>query len=131
MSFTGGAMKATRKETFGELLRGYRKAGGRTQEDLAERANLSFRTISDLERGVKQRPHSDTVHMLALALSLSDEERVEFEQAARLTSITPLNAAPIAPLWDNGVSKVSSALQPTHNLPSRTTSFVGRKNELE
>src|SRR6188472_4179540 len=98
-------MKATRKETFGELLRRYRKADGRTQEELAERVNLSLRTISDLERNAKQRPHGDTVQMLVSALGLSDEERTEFEQAARPPSMIAPKAAPIAPLWDNRVLK--------------------------
>ncbi len=38
--------------TFGELLRRSRVATGLTQEELAERAGLSARGISDLERGV-------------------------------------------------------------------------------
>lgn len=34
---------------FGELLRGLRRDAGLTQEELAERANLGVRIISDLE----------------------------------------------------------------------------------
>ena len=39
-----------RHASFGDLLRGYRVAAGVTQEELAERAGLSVRAISDLER---------------------------------------------------------------------------------
>jgi transcriptional regulator with XRE-family HTH domain len=37
--------------SFGELLRDHRRAAGLTQEELAERAGLSARSISELERG--------------------------------------------------------------------------------
>ena len=46
---------------FGSLLRRYREAASLTQEALAERARLSARAISDLERGVKHTPRHDTV----------------------------------------------------------------------
>lgn len=42
--------------TFGSLLRQYRMASGLTQEALADRANLSSRAISDLERGINRVP---------------------------------------------------------------------------
>jgi len=40
---------------FGDVLRQHRVAAGLTQEDLAERAGLSLRGVSDLERGVSLR----------------------------------------------------------------------------
>jgi hypothetical protein len=45
---------ATDERSFGYLLRRYRLAALLTQEQLAERAHLSYRTISDLERGACQ-----------------------------------------------------------------------------
>jgi transcriptional regulator with XRE-family HTH domain len=45
---------------FGRQLRRYRLAAGLSQEALAERAGLSWRTISDLERGVKQGPRGSS-----------------------------------------------------------------------
>ena len=57
-------------EAFGNQLRRLRMATGMTQESLAEAAGLSVRGISDLERGVKLRPHPETVRMLAAALNL-------------------------------------------------------------
>ncbi|HZU14732.1 MAG TPA: AAA family ATPase [Chloroflexota bacterium] len=68
---------------FAELLQRYRVAAGITQEELAEKARLSARAISDLERGVKVRPHVATVRQLADALQLSETEKEEFQLAAR------------------------------------------------
>src|SRR5919204_1838054 len=67
---------------FGALLKRYRSAAGLTQEGLAERAGLSARGISDLERGVSRTHRADTVQRLARALGLSARERGTFAQAA-------------------------------------------------
>ena len=56
--------------TFGALLKRYRMAAGLTQEALAERANLSARAISDLERGLSRAPRYDTLDMLTSAMNL-------------------------------------------------------------
>lgn len=69
---------------FGELLKHYRAAAGLTQDALAERAGLSARTISDLERGVKHRPHDYTMQRLVRALDLTAEEQARLEAAGRL-----------------------------------------------
>jgi tetratricopeptide (TPR) repeat protein/transcriptional regulator with XRE-family HTH domain len=74
--------------SFGTLLRRHRRDAGLTQEELAERAGLSVRGISDLERDVKQRPHRDTVDLLAAALHLDSEQRDVFERAARGGSLS-------------------------------------------
>ena len=60
--------------TFAALLRRYRRAAGLTQEELAERARLSVRGITDLERGARLNPHKETVHLLAEALPPRFEE---------------------------------------------------------
>ena len=78
---------------FGALLKRYRAAAGLTQEALAERATLSVRGISDLERGVNTNPHKETVQLLADALALSVEDRTHFETAAR-RRISPLPPSP-------------------------------------
>ena len=46
---------------LGRRIRELRKALLYTQEELAERAGLSVRGVSDLERGAKVRPHRETV----------------------------------------------------------------------
>src|SRR4051794_24032536 len=46
--------------TFGELLRRHRRARELTQEALAERAGVSARAVSDLERGARAHPYRET-----------------------------------------------------------------------
>ena len=50
---------------FGALLRRHRLTAGLTQEELAERAGVSARAVSDLERGVDRAPYPATVRRLA------------------------------------------------------------------
>ncbi|MBV9281645.1 MAG: tetratricopeptide repeat protein [Chloroflexi bacterium] len=69
--------------SFGQLLRRHRRAAELTQEELAERAGISPRTVSDLERGLYQRPHRDTVQLLAEALGLTAEQRQALEKLGR------------------------------------------------
>ena len=81
---------------FGELLRQHRILAGLTQEALAERARLSQRAISDLERGVNRTPQPGTLDLLVEALRLSAEVETEFRAAARWEKLarrpTPLPA---------------------------------------
>jgi tetratricopeptide (TPR) repeat protein/transcriptional regulator with XRE-family HTH domain len=67
---------------FKALLRRHRLAANLTQEALAERAALSVRTVSDLERGLKLAPRAETVHLLSQALVLPPEEHARFVEAA-------------------------------------------------
>jgi transcriptional regulator with XRE-family HTH domain len=53
---------------FGTLLRHHRVVVGLTQEELAERAGVSPRSIGDIERGVSRAPQRNTVALLATAL---------------------------------------------------------------
>ena len=91
--------------SFGELLKRYRLDVGLTQEELAERARLSTRAISDLERGLKKTPRKETLLQLAEALELSAVERASFEAAARWRGIAgarssagELSSRPTSPL---------------------------------
>src|SRR5215211_4452977 len=68
--------------SFGDVLRRVRIAAGLTQEALAERAGLSVRGISDLERGVNRTPRKDTVALLAEALQPAGDDRAAFAAAA-------------------------------------------------
>ncbi|GAC1522740.1 MAG: hypothetical protein NVS2B16_30710 [Chloroflexota bacterium] len=97
---------------FGVLLNRHRTAAGLTQQELAERAGLSVRAISDLERGVNSRPQAHTIHQLARAFHLSDADAALFAQSGRgVVSRSPalsmartipsggfLGAIPIGPL---------------------------------
>lgn len=68
---------------FGVLLRRFRGAAGLTQEELAEKADLSAQEISNLERGERRIPHSHTLHRLVAALELAPCEQALLEDAAR------------------------------------------------
>src|SRR5919109_3133753 len=70
-----GVMNTAQPLAFGTLLRRHRIAVGLTQEELAERARISRRSIGDLERGVSLTPHRDTLALLADALDLSPQDR--------------------------------------------------------
>jgi transcriptional regulator with XRE-family HTH domain len=102
-------------ERFADHLRRHRQAAGLTQEELAERSGLSVRGISDLERGVKQRPHPETVRLLATALGLPPDAADAFRAAA-----SPADQAshstipePLTPLVDReeDVQAVSALLE--------------------
>ena len=69
--------------TFGGLLRQLRTDAGLTQEELAEAAGLSPRSVSDLERGINLTARKDTARLLAGALNLTGPARAEFEAVAR------------------------------------------------
>src|SRR5947209_5814584 len=88
------SMTTVRDSRFGPLLLNYRTAVGLTQEELAERAGISVRSISDLERGIKTRPRSYTVRQLADALKLSPADRARFLGASRQERIQPLDVLP-------------------------------------
>ena len=66
-----------------DLVRRHRTAAALSQEVLAERAGLSVRAISDLERGVHRTPRLATVRLVAGALGLNEADRAELLTAAR------------------------------------------------
>ncbi len=71
-----------RVSAFAATLRSLRSRRGFTQTELAERARLSVRTISDLERGVKLMPRLTTIRLLAQALNADAEESASLLEAA-------------------------------------------------
>jgi tripartite motif-containing protein 71 len=79
--------------TFGVLLRRHRVAAGLTQEELAEQAAISRRSISNMECEAPHRPRRDTVTLLAEALNLAEVDRSTFieaaAQASRMTAVAP------------------------------------------
>ena len=68
---------------FGDLLRQLRAGARLTQEELAEAAGLSPRSVSDLERGINRTARRDTAVLLAGALGLAEPVRAVFVAAAR------------------------------------------------
>lgn len=99
--------------SFGALLRKYRTAAGLTQEELAARAGLSARSISDLERGVRRTPYKSTIELLAEILQLAPPQRALFVAAGRRGPTVP----PLVSALPSGAS----------NSP---WPFVGRTAEL-
>ncbi|HLL56948.1 MAG TPA: helix-turn-helix domain-containing protein [Rubrobacteraceae bacterium] len=101
---------------FGARLRRVREAAGLTQEDLAVRAGLSAKGISDLERGARRRPYPHTVRALADALELSEEERTSLSATVPKRGDT----APADP------ATVSGSILPVPPPP-----LVGRERDLK
>jgi predicted ATPase/DNA-binding XRE family transcriptional regulator len=98
--------------TFGDLLRRHRVAADLTQEELAERAGLSARGISDLERGARSHPYRETLLLLADALALGSAERAAFLRAAR------------------GQTKPEARPRDASQLPTPPTPLVGRSVQI-
>jgi predicted ATPase/DNA-binding XRE family transcriptional regulator len=96
--------------SLASLLKKHRLAAGLTQEELAEQAEVSARTISDVERGLRSRIYRDTAERLARALALDGADRAALVSAAR--SRSPVRA-----------SRVGA-------LPLVATRLVGRSREL-
>jgi transcriptional regulator with XRE-family HTH domain len=98
---------------FGILLRRYRTAAGLTQEALAARAQLSARTIADLERGINRIPRHDTLELLLEALSLTTQQRALLLSTARPEMAEPAPGA--------------HSLSPP---PLPPTALIGREQEM-
>jgi tetratricopeptide (TPR) repeat protein/transcriptional regulator with XRE-family HTH domain len=94
------------------LLRHLRKQVGLTQEELAERAALSVRSVSDMERGITLTARRETIRLLTDALGLAGPERDRFEAAAR------------------GRPPSVAVAGATRTLPRDVASFTGREREL-
>jgi predicted ATPase/DNA-binding XRE family transcriptional regulator len=102
--------------SFAGLLRWLRAEARLTQEELAEAARLSPRSVSDLERGINRTARKDTALLLADALGLAGPVREAFVAAAR-------GQVPVA--------EVLAAMSASrNNLPAPVDSFVGRQMEL-
>jgi transcriptional regulator with XRE-family HTH domain len=106
---------------FGGLLRQLRSEAGLTQEELAEAASLSPRSISDLERGINVTARKETARLLAGALGLTGPRRAVFETAAR-------GRGPAAEAGNGPLGGTAAAMR---TLPRDITGFTGRAAELE
>lgn len=76
---------------------------------------MSLAAIGKLERGVRQRLYLTTVALLADALSLSADDRLELERAAGRAALAASDL---------------QATAPATNLPVHFSSFVGRERDL-
>lgn len=111
--------------SFAGLLRQLRAEARLTQEELAEAAGISPRSVSDLERGVNRTARKDTAVLLADALSLAGPVRELFVAAARgKGSAADVLAA------RRGEAPGAFTAAATRALPRDIASFTGRHAEL-
>ena len=108
------AMEGTQTPTFGTLLRRLRRDANLTQEELAEHAGVSVRTISDLERGISQAPYRATIEQLADALHLSTQNQQMLQTAAQHRRRLVAEVRPVLP---------------SGNLPREANSLIGRERD--
>jgi predicted ATPase/DNA-binding XRE family transcriptional regulator len=107
--------------SFAGLLRQLRGEARLTQEELAEAAGLSPRSVSDLERGINRTARKDTALLLADALGLTGPQRELFVEAAR-------GRAAVAEVL---AARHGAAAALVHNnLPVQLSTFIGRDREV-
>lgn len=99
----------------GALVRAWRERALLTQEQLAERAGLSARTIGRLESGYTGRLRTSSLELLATALDLDDAER------SSLVAMARTSADPEFQLPPDDVPR---------QLPAPSPAFTGRSAEL-
>jgi len=80
--------------SFGALLQAFRHRAYLSQEQLAARAELSERTVRNLEAGRVRSPRHTTVRLLADALELAEPEREGWLAAARRANGRPAEPTP-------------------------------------
>jgi tetratricopeptide (TPR) repeat protein/transcriptional regulator with XRE-family HTH domain len=109
---------------FGPLLRRYRVGAGLTQEELAQRAGLSVRAVSDMERGRTRKPFLRSVRQLASALGLAPPQR------ALLIAAAEPEAALTVPAKADRTDGQRFIPPVPRQLPSGVARFTGRAAEL-
>ena len=106
---------------FGATVRRLRVAAGLTQADLAERAGISERTVSDLERGLRGAVYPATARQLAASLGVSSADLPAFllEARGQTEGATELDAE---------IGAVPGAHRA--RVPAPLTRMLGRDSEL-
>jgi predicted ATPase/DNA-binding XRE family transcriptional regulator len=96
-------MSGAYESGLARMLLRHRDAAGLTQEELAERAGISSRAISDIERGMRRLIYRDTAERLTKALRLGPEDSADFAAAARgrgaghAVDVTERGTTPVPP----------------------------------
>jgi tetratricopeptide (TPR) repeat protein/transcriptional regulator with XRE-family HTH domain len=124
--------EASPQASFGLLLRRHRRSSGLSQEELADRAGVGIRTLSDLERGRTARPYRQTVGALATALSLRDTQLDEFLRLSR-QGWPPAGQGPEDPAL-RAAPELAGQPGPVtipRQLPAAVSHFTGRAAELD
>jgi tetratricopeptide (TPR) repeat protein/transcriptional regulator with XRE-family HTH domain len=112
--------------TFAGLLRQLRAEARLTQEELAEAAGVSPRSVSDLERGINRTARKETAELLAGALGLTGGAAELFVAAAR-------GRGPAADVVAAGQATALGAFAAaaTRGLPRDVASFTGRQADID
>jgi tetratricopeptide (TPR) repeat protein/transcriptional regulator with XRE-family HTH domain len=127
MTTTTPGAAAAEAATLAERLRLLRTRALLTQEQLAERAHLSVRTVRNLEAGHIRRPRAGSLRLLAEALGLSEEER---GLLADLTARHPdPDPEPVTVPAGSRPGPVRLP-QPPRLLPPVVADFTGRHQQL-
>jgi tetratricopeptide (TPR) repeat protein/transcriptional regulator with XRE-family HTH domain len=108
------------------LLRRLRAETRLTQEELAEAAGVSPRSVSDLERGINRTARKETAVLLARALGLPGAVAELFVAAARGRGLAEDVVAA-----RQGTALGAFAAAATRGLPRDVASFTGRRAELD
>jgi tetratricopeptide (TPR) repeat protein/transcriptional regulator with XRE-family HTH domain len=112
--------------TFAGLLRQLRAEARLTQEELAEAAGVSPRSVSDLERGINRTARKDTAVLIAGALGLPGTVAELFVAAARGRGDAD---EVVAARQEKALGAFAAAA--TRGLPRDVASFTGRRAELD
>jgi predicted ATPase/transcriptional regulator with XRE-family HTH domain len=116
--------------TLAAQVRHHRVTARLTQAELAERAGLSERAISDIERGLRMRIYPVTARALSDALGLADEQRATFERAAQ-AGRKARDTDPTSDSSHASVSGQASELRGAdHWRAMRRSPMVGRSDDL-
>lgn len=118
-----------RGDSFGTFLRALRLDRDLTQEELADRAELSVRAVGDLERG-RSIPHRDTVGRLCSALGLDEESRQRLTALARTGWAAQRRTGAMAERQPGAGSAHARVDVVPAQLPPDTAGFIGRGSEL-
>lgn len=130
-----------------DLLAQLRRRAGLTQEELAERAGLAVRSVSNIERSAVGRPRASTLLAIGAGLGLDDArvgELLDFYRrrwadraadGARNDPARPVTAAPLT--WrtpatpaTGAPSTPSATGEAPAQLPAAPSTFSGRTAEL-
>jgi predicted ATPase/DNA-binding XRE family transcriptional regulator len=113
------------EQSFGDWLRNERKKRDISQQELAERIEVSYETVRKIEKG-NRRPSKQVAELIAREFSVPIEQLEDFvlfaRQGRHLTgrgSVLTYTATP------------APAQRPRSILPSPPTTFVGREREVE
>ncbi len=105
------------------LVRRLRVSVGLTQEELAEKAGISVRTVSDIERGLRRSVYRDTAERLAEALDVDEEDRPDFFALAR-RRVGSIRSDPSLSFSDQMRNLFAT-------VPPQPTRLIGREHEVD